>query len=506
MNRIPIALLFLASLFLNNCVDTRPSKRDKVRKLTPAEQKELQKLLLKAPPRPKFPLEATLSIWRNGRLIPALHLYGVDISPVPAKRGEKLTITYYFKPLIKFRYNWGIFLHIEAERADIYFLNKDHQPAKGLYPSVNWKVGQIFKSPYTFTLPADFPGKKLYIYSGLWRPGVRMIVPRKIPNDGRNRILIATIPVEGKEPVRPVYIAHFITTPPKIDGRLSDPIWKQIPTTGPWPTYYNRPAKFKTEAKLAWDKKFLYVAITCEDDDIWGNYTKRDQPLFREEVVEFFIDANRNFRDYIELQVSPRGVVFDSFFPRYRWPKPWGQLQYDSGITVKVSIQGTLNNPNDRDHSWTVEFKLPFSRLGPAFNIPPKDGDEWLINFYRIEKSRISGSEALAWSPVALSNRGGDFHNIAKFGTLRFSTEPPIPPAELGDPTPTPPPPPPIPSLGKRPPAPVPPPTPATQPALKLPLPTTKPAATPPTTSTGKKDTPSTMPAPASLPNSPARR
>ncbi len=406
-----------------SCVDMRPSPTEsKKRALTAEEKKRLRSIFLGGPPNPRFRIDGTLSVWEGGKLVPAIYFYGVDITPLPVERGKKITITYYFKALKEFKRDWGIFLHLEAERPYNYYLNKDHQPVDGLYPTSRWEKGKIFKSSYSFILPSDFPGKKLYLYSGFWRPGLRMIVPKTVPNDGRNRILLAVVQVEGKERVRPIYIAYRIPFGViKIDGKLDEPAWRKAPSTGNWPTYNNRPAKFETYAKLLWDEKYLYVGIYCEDDDIWGNFTERDQPLFKEEVVEFFIDANRNHRDYIELQVSPRGVIFDSFFERYRWPRPWGRLSYDSGMEVSVSVDGTLNNSSDRDKGWMVEFRLPWSKLGPAFHLPPEDGDEWLVNFYRLERSRRSGGEFLAWSPVTLSSRGGDFHQISKFGTLRFS-------------------------------------------------------------------------------------
>lgn len=409
-------------LGLMGCVDQRQDPRQaKLGELTRNEWASVQNQFLQKEPTPQYRLDTTLSIREGGRDVPALYVYGVDVNPSPVERGKQLTLTYYFKPLRRFSQVWGIFLHVEGGPEHRYYLNQDHHPIQGLYPSTRWLPHRIFRSSHTFVLPREFPGQQVYLFSGFWQGNDRMIVSTQ--NDGNNRLRLAVVPVRGKGLQKPVYVAYRIVDPPRIDGRLDEPMWKHLPSTGSWPTYNNQKARFETWARLAWDEKYLYVGIYCQDDDIWSTYTKRDDPIFNQEVVEFFIDANRNHRDYIELQVSPAGVIFDSFFPRYRWPKPWGQLDYDSKMVVQVHREGTLNNPKDVDRFYSVEMRLELSRLGPAINMPPKNGDEWLINFYRFERSRRTPGEAQAWSPVTLSSRGGDFHQISRFGTLRFSTQ-----------------------------------------------------------------------------------
>ncbi len=404
-------------LFLTGCIDQRGLDSRKNRQLSSKERQLLKKFLLKKAPHPLLTFNATLS---SAPRSSAIFFYGIDIKPNPVKRGESVTITSYFKSLKNFRKRWRIFLHLEAEPSLHYFKNLDHSLVKGLYPTTRWKKGQIIKDVYTFKIPKDFPGQFAYLYSGFWYRNRRMNIPSNLPNDKRGRLLIAKIKVRGPSLKRPIYVAYRVKNPPKIDGKLDDAVWKKAPSTGPFRTHNNRQPHFRTEAKIVWDKHYLYIAFYCEDDDIWTTYKKRDDPLFKQENVEFFIDANRNYKDYIELQVSPAGVIFDSFFKTYRRPRPWGDLSYNSEMLVKVHRNGTLNDKSDKDKSWSVEMRLPFKKLGPALHLPPWDGDEWLINMYRLERSRLSVKEDHAWSPVTLS-RYGDYHQIRRFGTLRFS-------------------------------------------------------------------------------------
>ena len=55
-----------------------------------------------------------------------------------------------------------------------------------------------------------------------------------------------------------------------------------------------------------------------------------------------------------------------------------------------MKIDGTLNDPRDKDKGWTVEIKWPWKGLTELVNakktpLAPKDGDQWRINFSRVE-------------------------------------------------------------------------------------------------------------------------
>ena len=65
-----------------------------------------------------------------------------------------------------------------------------------------------------------------------------------------------------------------------------------------------------TEIRLRWDPQFLYIRFLCADDDIYAPFDGRDQPLYKADVAEVFVDPAGDGRQFIELQLSPRGDVF----------------------------------------------------------------------------------------------------------------------------------------------------------------------------------------------------
>ena len=99
---------------------------------------------------------------------------------------------------------------------------------------------------------------------------------------------------------RPVYTCYRTCTPPKIDGHLDDRAWEAAPWVPMVSAATGAQPRQATRACLLWDDDYLYVAFRCEDDDIWGTTTERDQPIYDQEVVEVFLDADcdgRGWRD-----------------------------------------------------------------------------------------------------------------------------------------------------------------------------------------------------------------
>src|SRR5690606_29898652 len=139
---------------------------------------------------------------------------------------------------------------------------------------------------------------------------------------------------EGAElPPPPSYRIAFTATPPRIDGVIDPAEWK---TAAPVILRGSRdggPVQRRTEARLLWDEAHLYVGFEVEDPDVWGTHRTRDAKLYEEEVVEIFLDADGDGRDYNELQVSPHNVLFDADFTR---PRGDMNLGWDSGTRSAV--------------------------------------------------------------------------------------------------------------------------------------------------------------------------
>src|SRR5437763_9438127 len=165
-----------------------------------------------------------------------------------------------------------------------------------------------------------------------------------------------------------------------IDGELKEKVWAKAARLEPF--FRNDgagPERERTEVKLWYDDQALYLGWTCKDVDIQATFTNRDSKFWEEEVVEFFVTPGELGR-YFELQWNPLGGVFDAIITNHldqhgistNFQGDWSYTA--NGMQSAVKLRGTPNNSNDKDDSWQVEVRLPFSDLNqPA----PKPKDVW---------------------------------------------------------------------------------------------------------------------------------
>ena len=403
---IPLCVLMIA------CVEQDEDKP------TAEDMAAAKQNILTTAPTPKYAVNADL----DGKIV----YLGLDVDHAPIEPGKDVTLTHYWKVVSPVS-EWKTFTHLNG--AGTKFINADHAPVKGKYPVSAWKAGEIIRDQHTVRLPPTWAQPSVEVYVGLWRGATRMSV-RTGPHDAENRVLAATIPVSASpatpEP-RKRYVARMVTKAPKIDGKLDDAAWAAAPTTGAFVnTLTGAAVSQKTEAKLLWDKKFLYVGIENADADVWAKLDKRDDKLWTEEADEIMIDADGNGRTYIELQVAPNGNVFDTYLPERRKyedtinPK-LKPFAWNSKMIAKVRVDGTLNKREDQDKGWTAELAIPLEDVKgmddkSTLTLPPTPGNVWRINMFRMDVPQGKPQQASGWSPPMV----GDFHALDRFGELVF--------------------------------------------------------------------------------------
>jgi len=213
---------------------------------------------------------------------------------------------------------------------------------------------------------------------------------------------------------RPSYDVARTRAPIQVDGRLDDPAWQ---AAEPFAFFKNAdgsppPAALATTAKALYDDTFIYFAFDSADTNAWSTRDRRDDHLWEEEVVEVFIQADPTHPSYIELEVNPLGAMIDIFLIDVRKPIPYASWN-SAGLRWAVHVDGTVDGrPGDR--GWSCEMALPLEDVVTAPHIPPRPGDRWRANLYRVERRPERAN--LAWSPTLV----GDFHRPDRFGDLVF--------------------------------------------------------------------------------------
>ncbi len=182
-----------------------------------------------------------------------------------------------------------------------------------------------------------------------------------------------------------------------IDGRLDDSAW----ATAPWsPDFVDiegsrAPApRYSTRIKLMWDSTALYIGARLEDPDLWGTLRTRDTVIFLDNDFEVFLDPDGDTHHYYEMEINQLGTVWDLLLVKpYRDGGPAVTSWDVAGLRSAVHLEGTINQPADRDSGWTVELAIPWKALGEPV---PSEGARWRVNFSRVQ-----------WT---LDTAGGSYH------------------------------------------------------------------------------------------------
>jgi hypothetical protein len=212
------------------------------------------------------------------------------------------------------------------------------------------------------------------------------------------------------------YGCRFTAQAPVLDGTLADPAWQRAEAVRLVRNQDGARPRFETTVRLLWDEVYLYAGYACQDTRIYATMTERDAPLWEQEVVELFVDANGDGIGYVEIEVSPLNTLLDLYVLN-RPPEPFrGLFDWDSyGMRTAVQVDGDPHDPASVDVGWQVEMAIPWADFSTAPNRPPQPGDVWRANLYRIDQYE-GQQELYAWSPTLCET----FHVPGRFGELVF--------------------------------------------------------------------------------------
>lgn len=141
-----------------------------------------------------------LSVRNGANLGGKVELVGATVQPGRVSPGEQAKVTLYFKVLQPIEDDYLVFVHVEDVDGRMERMNVDHKPAGGLYATSQWKPGETVKDEFPIYVPSggNVP-RELNIWLGLWEPRtdtrLRLTNPEKVRNDGKDRILLARVPV-----------------------------------------------------------------------------------------------------------------------------------------------------------------------------------------------------------------------------------------------------------------------------------------------------------------------
>ena len=198
-----------------------------------------------------------------------------------------------------------------------------------------------------------------------------------------------------------------VLLPPRIDGSLTDSIWKNAPVAVDFITNspaFGKSSKVKTAVKVLYDDAAIYIGAYLYDEPsmIKKQFTTRDnQNRANVDYFSVFIDTYNDHQNAYQFLVTTRNVQTDARLSSAAKPDfgVYGDLNWDAVWDSKVEMQ---------KDGWTVEMKIPYFSL----RFSKTNIQDWGINFLRFSRRN---SEASFWNEVNPNNNGF----VNQFGYLK---------------------------------------------------------------------------------------
>ena len=164
--------------------------------------------------------------------------------------------------------------------------------------------------------------------------------------------------------------------PPKIDGFLTDEVWRKAAKVDDFiqdePKKGAEPSE-RTIVYLLYDDRFLYVGFECFMSDmekIQANATRHDEEFWNDDYVEVMLDTFHDKRNAYIFSVNPLSTKSEGRYTRerrgpFRGGKSWDCEWYARSQRL--------------DDRWTAEMAIPFCEL----RFKKGANERWGINFLR---------------------------------------------------------------------------------------------------------------------------
>lgn len=226
---------------------------------------------------------------------------------------------------------------------------------------------------------------------------------------------------------RPTTDAQRVTTPPTIDGRLDEAVWKEgTPITEFVQRELNEgvPASERTEIRVATDGLYLYIGARMFDSEpqaIVPGEKIRDVQLTNSDHIAFIFDTYHDHQNGFVFATTPAGIEYDGQVIREGeggGANVAGQnrqlggamggfnVNWDASWTVATTIDSL---------GWTAEFRIPYSTL----RYQSGTGEQtWGMN---VSRSIRRKNEELYWAFIP---RQFNLYRLSLAGNLASLTVP----------------------------------------------------------------------------------
>jgi len=183
-----------------------------------------------------------------------------------------------------------------------------------------------------------------------------------------------------------VLVANLIKENMKIDGLLTEEVWKNgccIDDFTQRDPHEGKPSTQKTEVRIAYDDKALYVGARLYDsnpDSIVARLGRKDDRMEADRFY-FFIDPYNDKRSGYYFALNAGGTYYDGILLNDDWDDDSWDGVWEGNVNIDAE-------------GWTAEMRIPFSQL----RFKKQDKYEWGVNFNR-DISRNKEKSFIVFTP-----------------------------------------------------------------------------------------------------------
>src|SRR5436853_6549856 len=228
----------------------------------------------------------------------------------------------------------------------------------------------LYQGVSTITaLPVTRMSGRRYLLSG-FALGIALLVSRSLSATQA----AASDSLSSSHSIR-IARAHVVTTPPLIDGRLTDPVWQTVePVTGfvQRELHEGQPVTERTEVRIITDGKALYVGAWLYHTDPSGivpGEKVRDGDISKSDYFGILLDTYHDRQNGFVFTTTPAGIEYDAQVVNegegggIQLP---GQTRASAGSLggFNLNWEGTWTVETSMDSAgWYAEFRIPFTTL-----------------------------------------------------------------------------------------------------------------------------------------------
>jgi hypothetical protein len=183
------------------------------------------------------------------------------------------------------------------------------------------------------------------------------------------------------------YFVSKISSPITVDGIDDEKQWQNVAySTAFVDILTGKVTKYSTQFKCIRDDKNVYFFVKLIEPHIRGLMTTPDTSLYNENCFEIFIDPDNDGKNYLELEFNALETTFDLVMDQAYSKGGKSDISYNvKGLQHRTKVEGSLNDPNDIDQYWAIEFSIPLKTIFALSKSAPK-GSEF---FWRVHLARV---------------------------------------------------------------------------------------------------------------------